>query len=747
VNIYRLDTSGVVRIARWGASHQIIGGNEADISMGAAIAVVRNKSTSSYGILDGVTMYDLATGEEVFRDVLDGLPFSAQCVAVCDTRAVVLSRSDKAVSIYDFGPNSRTRSFAITGGSNNTGWSLCNRRLNSLPSDFHIHDLTVEPIGYFTNSGDTAAAACVNSINAAAAASGTPWMLSAFQWAPPLRNCFSVTAAGRGYFDHCYGPYWGPANDCVTSTNPVNFNPTIEEIFLSDMDCNSNGIPDAVDIAEGTSLDGNDNGVPDECEGPGTGGFPVIKIEKTHNTLQGHYETVSIMIENSDLEMGGFNFLIAYDASALALPEATPGQLLEDCGWEYFTYRHGADGNCGDACPSGLLRIFAIAETNNGPNHPSCYGPPDYEPHELAEIRFLVTNDRTFECQYVPIYFFWTDCGDNTVSSMDGEVLYIDHAIYDFEENLIWNEDDDDLFPEDARLPHVGAPDFCINPDPDKPTAIRYIDFMFGGINIICADSIDDRGDINLNGTANEIADAVLFTNYFVHGISVFNVNIDGQIAASDVNADGITLSVADLVYQIRIIVGDALPYPKLSPVTADADLVDGVLSVNTEMGAAYVVVENSMTPLLLAELMEMKYHYDEDNNLTRILVYSMEPDRRFSGDFLGGIDGNVMTLEMATYEGAPVTTKLVPDAFALYPCYPNPFNPITTISFALAAPVDYELVIYNALGQTVETFSGRSGPGLERIDWDASALASGVYFYRLTAGDFNDTKKMVLLK
>ena len=287
----------------------------------------------------------------------------------------------------------------------------------------------------------------------------------------------------------------------------------------------------------------------------------------------------------------------------------------------------------------------------------------------------------------------------------------------------------------------------CINPDPDKPTALRYIDFMFGGINIICADSIDDRGDINLNGTANEIADAVLFSNYFVHGISVFNVNIDGQIAASDVNADGITLSVADLVYQIRIIVGDALPYPKLTPVTAEADLVDGVLSVNTDMGAAYVVVENSMTPLLLAELMEMKYHYDEDNNLTRILVYSMEPDRRFSGDFLGGIDGNVMTLELATYEGAPVTTKLVPDAFALYPCYPNPFNPITTISFALAAPVDYELVIYNALGQTVETFSGRSGPGLERVDWNASAFASGVYFYRLTAGDFNDTKKMVLLK
>jgi len=124
-----------------------------------------------------------------------------------------------------------------------------------------------------------------------------------------------------------------------------------------------------------------------------------------------------------------------------------------------------------------------------------------------------------------------------------------------------------------------------------------------------------------------------------------------------------------------------------------------------------------------------------------------MEPNRRFRGDFLGGLEGNVITLEMATYDGAPVTAKLVPEEFALYPCYPNPFNPITTISFALASSVDYELVVYNAPGQTVETFTGHGGPGLERVDWNVTGYSSGVYFYRLTAGDFTDTKKMVLLK
>jgi len=474
-----------------------------------------------------------------------------------------------------------------------------------------------------------------------------------------------------------------------------------------------------------------------------------IVIEKTHDTYQGKHEYVSIYIDWAPtFEMGGFDFLIAYDASAIAAISVTPGQLLQDCGWEYFQYRFGPFGNCGDGCPSGMLRIVAIAEYNNGYNHPNCFGPPDTDPYELAEIDFFVTDDRTFECQYVPIRFFWFDCGDNAISNILGDLLYLDRRIYDFEGNLIWDEEDDAMYPEGARMwpGYTGAPDFCLAAEEGKPMPRRIIDFHNGGIDIICADSIDARGDVNLNHVPNEVADAVLFTNYFVYGLSVFTINIDGQIAATDVNADGITLSVADLVHLIRVILGDANPYYKVGAPTrvnyVHGD--DGLMRVDgAQIGAAFVVAEGDVVPQLKADGMEMKYAFDGQN--TRILVYSLE-GHSFTGELLD-LDANVLSIEMATDEGNPVSAKLVPSNFSLAQNYPNPFNPTTSLAFNLPVTSDYSLTIFNVNGQRITSFSGTHEAGTVVIEWDAGNLASGVYFYRLDAGRFSDVKKMVLLK
>jgi hypothetical protein len=162
-----------------------------------------------------------------------------------------------------------------------------------------------------------------------------------------------------------------------------------------------------------------------------------VTIEKTHRTPFGQTEDVTIFLDNTvdpGNAMGGYDFLIEYDASVLSFSSADPGQLITDCGWEYFTYRHGAAGNCGaNACPTGKVRIVAIAETNNGLNHPSCFGRTTGVVNgDLAIMHFLVSNNLTYECQYVPIRFCWYDCGDNAISSKTGDTLFISRHVYDY---------------------------------------------------------------------------------------------------------------------------------------------------------------------------------------------------------------------------------------------------------------------------------------------------------------------------
>jgi len=461
-----------------------------------------------------------------------------------------------------------------------------------------------------------------------------------------------------------------------------------------------------------------------------------VTIEKTHNTLQGTFEEVSVYLDSlidPPNEMGGFDFLISYDASALSFQSAAPGQLLTDCGWEYFTYRYGANGNCGaGACPSGVLRVVAIAETNNGANHPLCFSG---DAGELVKLSFLVSNDRTFECMYVPIKFVWYDCGDNGISSKSGDTLFMSRKVFNYDDSV--NVAADAPFPT-----FFGAPDVCDTYDKAYP--LRLVDFHNGGIDIVCADSIDARGDLNLNGQAYEIADVVLYSNYFVYGIGVFD-HPAAQTAASDVNADGIPLSVGDLVYLTRVVVGDAQPYPKVAPVEINLTNTNGSLAVGNDvkMGAAYVVVSGNVTPTLLASNMEMKYAFDGTN--TRVLVYSMGAEG-FTGQFVN-VPGEVVSLELATYEGYPVNLNKVPTTYSLSQNYPNPFNPTTTISFGLPTTGKYLLTIYNVNGQEVAAFSGTAEAGTHEIVWDASNNASGIYLYRLETDQFTATKKMVLLK
>ncbi len=475
----------------------------------------------------------------------------------------------------------------------------------------------------------------------------------------------------------------------------------------------------------------------------------LLQIEKTHATIQGQYEKVKIFYDGSAKEIGGFDLLLGYDQSALTVGTIKPGELFTDCGWEYFTYRYGPDGNCNNACPSGVIRVIGIAETNNGGYHPDCF--LQSVAGAIVEIDFFVSNDRTLECQYAPIKFFWFDCGDNTLSSRLGDTLWTSREVYGFEGDVM--TDNSYGFPG-----FYGSHDYCMvgGGTPGK-LPIRCVDFTNGGIDIVCADSIDGVGDINLNEISYEIADAVLYSNYFIYGTSVCTVNLEGQIAASDVNKDGLTLSVADLVYLIRVIVGDANPFAKLVPQdVSEADFIiqNGQLVISEtdqNIGAVSILIEGDAKPTLTGDAVNMSMRYNFDGEFTKVIVYSIDGKTNLTeGKFLN-LNGNtkIKEINLGSNSGYVMFANIdiLPDNFMLMQNYPNPFNPTTKINFALPVESDWELTIYNVLGQVVETFEDYSQVGYIEIEWDASKYASGVYFYRLRAEEFSDTRKMVLLK
>lgn len=93
-------------------------------------------------------------------------------------------------------------------------------------------------------------------------------------------------------------------------------------------------------------------------------------------------------------------------------------------------------------------------------------------------------------------------------------------------------------------------------------------------------------------------------------------------------------------------------------------------------------------------------------------------------------------------------TAVSMPNRISLEQNYPNPFNPSTNISFSLPKTSNISLKVYNMLGQEVATiFEGRVGHGEHSFKFDAGNLASGVYLYRLEAGEFSQAKKFTLIK
>ena len=123
-----------------------------------------------------------------------------------------------------------------------------------------------------------------------------------------------------------------------------------------------------------------------------------------------------------------------------------------------------------------------------------------------------------------------------------------------------------------------------------------------------------------------------------------------------------------------------------------------------------------------------------------------LEDDKLFSYEG----DLRLESIIVADWHGSEVVSSsvLLPKEFALSPAYPNPFNPTTTLSFALPLDSEVFVTIYNLQGRQIATLvSTTMEAGYHSVTWDANSFSSGIYFVHMIAGEYMNTQKLMLVK
>jgi hypothetical protein len=301
---------------------------------------------------------------------------------------------------------------------------------------------------------------------------------------------------------------------------------------------------------------------------------------------------------------------------------------------------------------------------------------------------------------------------------------------------------------------------------------------------------VDMFGDCNLD-LAVDVGDIISIVHYILGEIT-FGTR---QEQTADANQDSL-INVADLVAMIDMILGRWMgPSPSMYPgpmaylkldyedlLAGSSDEVEVLANLEVPVAGAQLEIEYdpAQVTFKVPRLAERSDHFlveyrDDGSGKLNLLMYNLSNRPIPAGE------GSIISLPavLSPYASDDVKIQLkkvvladekaalipvgegapsIPVAFKLDQNYPNPFNPSTAIKFSLPARsgggyLPTTLRVYNVLGQLVRTLVDEPmAAGTHEIIWDGkddhgSQVASGIYFYKLRSGDYEDTKKMVLMK
>lgn len=428
----------------------------------------------------------------------------------------------------------------------------------------------------------------------------------------------------------------------------------------------------------------------------------------TLTSFSGRVVDIGVSLKNK-LPVDEFSLLIRLDPSVLTLLNVTNsgGRCSE---FDSFVYSKNENGI------TGLVRVDGSAGSAD---------PIGDGDGTLFTMSIQISSDLNFIGQQVPIEFKTLFTFDNILVLDDGTTVYASE-INTFNGHIIINGSGDRLI-----------------------------------------------GDINLNSIAYEISDAVYLSNHYVSS-QAYPLN-EQQVINSDINQDGFAPSIADLVMLIDIITGEVDPVgnkPSGMNARASVELLredDGLFIAfdsPVDIGGALVRLRGEDAERLNAvNLTDMDFMSAAKNNTASYLFLSYANETIAAGPVNviqvsddSSLDIELAEVELADGNGGIIETEkigsgVIPEQFELFQNYPNPFNPTTEIKFNLNVPTHVELTVYNILGQEVIRLADGEFPaGQHSVTWNSAdrfgqTVASGIYLYRIKAGESVASRKMVLLK
>lgn len=420
--------------------------------------------------------------------------------------------------------------------------------------------------------------------------------------------------------------------------------------------------------------------------------------------------------------LGGFKFTLEYDASVLTATDYMFSDALDEV--EYTSVNMG----------QGWMNVVVIRDLNNQEDPREICG---FFQEPIFWVKFLLAPGEYPIGFCIPVCFMDSD--------VPGEAIGL---------NVVSDEG--------------GYHDWFSLGCEDAADSAQYgtmeLVLECGNIKILDPDCVV-IGDLNLNGFPFEIGDAIVLANYLIdpdgNPLSLL------QLWASDVNEDGIYASIADLIFMLNVI-NENPPGAKLMPLDVVAmismplevgDNLEVMVASETSVGGALVSINHTGVELGVPVAEGMDLNYSDDGDVLTVLVYSMESKAFASGTNTlftvpvlseGALSfGDVSASDNIGHllDARSELSAPIPENFVVAQNFPNPFNARTTISFGLPDEASVSIAIYNVAGQLVETIdAGELSAGYHSVIWNAS-VASGVYFYKVTAGNFSETMKMTLLK